>query len=181
MYTGNYQSNKNISDVGESLKELSEKIKRSVYLIHQDTGFMYFSTTKFDIDKYLCSDKCDLTPADFADDSATTIYGFVLDPADLPYELSHTGKLSDRAYNIYVLTDLAYGAKTKKIDMEAFDLDSMDEVVEYIEGLLTQDSINISAEDLKASVAVIIGKPMDMAACFKSSGEILLEGDVYGR
>lgn len=166
MY-GGYHSD----DPETTIEELNKLYNKQAYLIWRDTGDIWFETRKYEMEKFLEDDDCDIVPGDFDDEELKAYFVFVLDPERLPYELDYKGKLSNKDYKILVLWE----ANPSNISMAEYDLDEMDEVASHIEDLIEKEEIVDHTE-----LAVMIAKPLKLAVSFRGTGDVLLEKEIYG-
>lgn len=147
-----------------------EFMKRGVYIIISEasaaikTGSSIFAFgAKIDVEKCFASSNPDLA-ADNAED-IKLIYGFVLDPKDLPMTLD--SKIMKNR-NLWVLVDEGY----KNVLLE--ECSDLEEVTRTIEIAMGTEDLDI--ED----VCVILGEEIGLVLAPEKSGESLTLWQVYG-
>ena len=147
----------------ESLKEINKKVDKCIYLVKID-GVIVGSTWKADLDKYLCSDECPLSPQDDISD-VILIYGWILDPLALPVEIPAS---SLRDNQLWLLTNDVGNS----VIMEPCN--DIQEVTDAIEKAIDSNE-GISIDDF----AVIMGEEMELSLAIEGTGQTISEKDVY--
>ncbi len=147
----------------ESLKEINEKVDKCIYLVNID-GVVVGSSWKSDLDKYLCSEECPISPHDDITD-VTLIHGWVLDPLALPVEIPASTLRDNRLW--LLMNDIG-----NSVDMEPCK--DIQEVTAAIEKALASNE-GISIDDF----TVIMGEEMELALAIEKTGETISQKDVY--
>jgi len=149
-------------DLMKSVKEMNEKTKRCVYILFE-SGKMSATTNKTDIDNYLKSDECLISPYTDMDD-VSMIYGFQMDVEELPYELSEKA-LKDR-YLWLVIGNSMESLCERYNDVR--------EVTEAIADFLKRNpDMDIS------DFAVLLGIEVELVMSVSSAGTYIQEFVVY--
>lgn len=165
-----YNAYQGTPDYETSIKKLNMAKGKSVYLIYKGERIV-FATTKHDIEKHLASKECELIPGEYEGAELTSLYGFILDPTNLPFKLEHKGKLSSIFYELFV-----FHGEENQIEFVNFSFDEIDKVTKHIEALIRMGAVG----DIETEVAVLVARSMDLAVVFRESGEYLMERDIYG-
>ena len=147
----------------DTIKEINEKVDKCIYIVKID-DIIIGSSWKSDLDKYLCSDECLISPQD---DISTVIliHGWVLDPLALPVKIPASSLQDNRLW--LLMNDVG-----NSVVMEPCN--DIQEVTNTIEKALDSDE-GISIDDF----AVIMGEEMDLALVVEKTGETIVQKDVY--
>jgi hypothetical protein len=148
-----------------SVKELNQKMNKQVYMLIVD-NVLVAAGIENDMNKYLKWDDGLLMAEQGVDDLVQLLFGFVLNPAELPYDIPSSfmeGKM------IYVIES----DKRDRITVEACN--TMPEATYLIETAMK------CGEDLELDdFAVIVAKELDIVLAVGESGKYIRESDVYG-
>lgn len=157
--------NANKPDVVMSVKELNERIGKTAYILILD-DVLVAAGLEVDMNKYLKWEDGLLTPEQGLDDLGHLLYGFVLDPAELPYDMS-VKFMSDKA--VYVIESDERG----RVRVE--ECLNTAEAAHHIEESIKKDD-TLVIDDF----AVVVAEEVDVAYVIGSNTSYISEGDVYG-
>jgi len=146
----------------ESMK--SKEMKRNLYLLVSENSNFFASTSKYDMDKYLASNDCSLSPEDVLEGTYNLIFGILLDPKELPYEIPE--KIMDKN-SLWVIID-----KNTYIYIEQFNF--IDEVIMAIEEYIDEKS-----ESELSNIVVILGQEIPFTFTSSKPGVTIMSSEVY--
>ena len=153
----------NSNNLVETIKEINEKVDKCVYVV-KINNIIVGSSWKSDLDRYLCSDDCLVSPQDDISD-VILIHGWILDPLALPVKIPTSSLHDNRLW--LLMNDVG-----NSVIMEPCN--DIQEVTDAIEKALDSDE-GISIDDF----AVIMGEEIDLALVIEKTGETILQKDVY--
>jgi hypothetical protein len=156
-------------DTFHTLKKMHEKKKKCIYCVWDD-GHIAAAGWKSDMERYLVSDKCNLSPLDDLE-RVYLIFGMVLDIEELPLEMEKE-VLEDNQF--YLLTKEWYREQDEEDVVELNCFDSLSETIERIESLMEEDD-RLSIEDF----SIIFGHEMDLGLTVPKTGSAIAENKVY--
>lgn len=139
----------NYDDTISDISEINKHIGKTIYLLIVD-DLIFGSTRKTDINRYLEDDSSLVGIDDYDEDDTTLLYGLVLDPQKLPYELPLELKLND----VWMLRKHSEAALIGMVEL--FRNIDIEEAVNSIEEAIDSDSA-LSIEDF----AIIVGRELN--------------------
>ncbi len=152
-------------DVVMSVKDLNKRVGKTAYILILD-DLIIVAGLEVDMNKYLKWEDGLLTPEHGLEDLAYALYGFVLNPAEMPYDLP-ASFMNDRA--VYVIESDERGLVSVE---ECLDTA---EAAHRIEEAIKADD-NLAIEDF----AVVVAEEVDIAYTIGSDQGYVSESDVYG-
>ena len=152
-------------DIMEDMKDLHVKgLKKNVYMLVVE-GEIRAATTKVDMEKYLASDDS-IAKIDSMIDDVKLLYGLLLDPSCLPYDIEKS-ILANR--KLYLIVEADKG----KVDIEEYD--TIEAVTEAIAELVNINEL-LEITDFVVFLAAEIGLVLAPAKC----GETVTAYSVLG-
>jgi len=143
-------------DMIDSIYGLNKEASgKCAYVIISDNTIIA-TTSKYDLNRYLEDEDCILTPS-LGDDilEAKIIYGYVLDPTDLPYELPKDVKNK----TIFMLMESPHSQ-----EIEVSEYGSIKEVTEWVEFSIDDQAVEID------DFAIIVGEELHFCLNVSETG-----------
>jgi len=148
-------------DMITGLKDLNDKTDRCMYIMLVGQ-YMIANTVKSDVDKYLASESSVVSAEDM--DDITLIYGVLLDPESLPYEIPEKA-MKDQHLWLLIEEDF-------EIRHEVYA-----DITHVI--LAIEDHIKKN-EDLDIdNFAVLLGQELELALAVAAAGSYMNPKDIY--
>jgi hypothetical protein len=155
-------------DVILSVKQINEKIGEHLYILHMD-DMLVATTTKAKMDAFLKGEDSLVTIYDDNLPEVISIYGLVLDPKDLPFEIPD--KIMKERY-LWLLKDegefITYMAPHKDIKNIASEIEY------YLSGYEEEDK-EVDIDDF----AVILGMDIGLSLVFSDTGSPTTLKELY--
>lgn len=165
MVTNCVQQSQPKPELFTTIKELNERINKCAYIVFAE-GYMIGSAWKADLNKYLLSDGC-LATVENALQDVQLIYGFVLDPAELPYEIP-PDIMEHRS--IYLISNSPQDDEVVEIEEHS----NIVTLTESIESAVEEDDCHID------DFAVVVAEELEFSLAIGETGETILFRDIYG-
>ncbi len=147
--------------LSSNIKDINEHINNNMYLLLQN-GSITASTAKHHLNKYLCSDDCTIELTDISYGDVKLIYGIVLDPMNLPFELSRE-QINGRSIWLIISEDC------HSEDVEVEEYDTLQLAITSIENFIEDGVHKYSIEDF----AIVVGEEIELSIQIMQKGEAL--------
>lgn len=156
-------------DILINVKQINENIKSCLYLLYTQ-GTIAATSLKYEMDKFLVSEKNFISIYDENLEEVILIHGLVLDPAELPYRIP-----DDAMSNTAVYRRLWLIVRESGDSVLMTPYDNIISITENIEGCI-EANVDTDITD----VAVILGEEINLGLTVSKAGASIQAVRVYG-